>query len=262
MPLDRSMIISEIVNKNVLWGVASTSIPHIGYLPYLVLMKKLSESNNVKFLISDIHGYLDSAKTEWNDVDSKDSYSSYFDGYKFTEKVRTSEFYFNEDYISLILKYSPYFNVEDILQSSEKCLKNDLKLNANAADILYFIMMAVDLIYLRIDVVLVGLDEVEIYENIKEVLKKEFDYDIFIIQLPMFPGVQSDEMHSSDSNDNKINLNADFLTVCDQLEEEKKQSLKLYLERFINRFNIDPRLNGRDLGETLVSLKDFARGDG
>ncbi|CAF4205931.1 unnamed protein product [Rotaria sp. Silwood2] len=64
-------ISNDVQNANILWSIDVTVYPHIGYLPYLLIMNLMYKSNKRLTLISDMQSYINQSDEEFTEHDSK-----------------------------------------------------------------------------------------------------------------------------------------------------------------------------------------------
>jgi tyrosyl-tRNA synthetase len=197
----------------VLWGVASTGVPHLGYLPYLMMLKRLAATGwDVILLISEFHAYLDDQKTSWAGLQEKFClYKAVFTRWfrdlpKGSFKLLSgSELYLDGQYFLNLMRYATNFPAYGLLESGKGMLRSD---EARFAELLYVYTMMFDAVHLDLDLVLCGEDESKVYEVCFDLLKEAGQFSPVAVYLPMMPGLSDREMHASSSRSNVLRLDA------------------------------------------------------
>jgi tyrosyl-tRNA synthetase len=193
--------------RRVLWGIAPTGEPHFGYILPLLVMKRLKKlGSTIVPLIANWHGYLDSRKTEWAEIEERTRhYRRWFESVGFPDAVETSAFYTKADYVELLFKASPFFKLEECLDACATTVKAPRK-EQTAAEIIYTITQIIDILYLDIDCALCGEDEAPIYEYGLPVLARELGHACGGAYVRLAPGLIQNEMHASTGKMNKMTL--------------------------------------------------------
>ena len=111
------------------------------------------------------------------------------------------------------------------------------------------------MVYFDLDLVLCGIDEAGIYKLGLPVIKRNLNKEVGFIYLPMVPGVLREEMHASDSEENKVPLR-------DILSEDESVAIKIRssdpLQKSIKEFvlpilTLTPRKSQFDSVEELIN---------
>jgi len=245
--------------KKVLWGVAPTGDPHLGYIPYIKLLKYFkSKGSEIILLIANYHGYLDSEKTKWNEIEEKTQhYKELFYKFSFSENevIETKGIYTKADYIEGLFQFSRYLPFKSLIEFAERTLKSFYTNDYRFSDLIYVALQIYDMVYFDLDLVLCGIDEAGIYKLGLPVIKRNLNKEVGFIYLPMVPGVLREEMHASDSEENKVPLR-------DILSEDESVTIKIRssppLQKSIKEFvlpilTLTPRKSQFDSVEELIN---------
>jgi tyrosyl-tRNA synthetase len=181
----------------VLWGVAPTGEPHLGYTIFIHLLKYLKTQGFAPvILIADYHAYLDNQKVEWNDMNKHTKiYEKYFGSLGF-EVVKASDFYTQHEYNKMSFKLSTKMDLQQVLNAGYPSLEKSAK-HPSVSDVLCVTSQIIDPVFLGAGVVLCGKDEAPIYQYGLPLLEKEFGTLIYHVYSPMCPGLLLPEMHAS-----------------------------------------------------------------
>ncbi len=250
----------SIQNKNikkVFWGVAPTGDIHIGYLPYIAILKKLKSMNfEIMILIADYHGYLDSEKTLFSQIEERTQrYYHFFKRLGFSDQdiVFAKDEYLKSSYINSLFLFSRSLKLNESLKCAKKTLKSFIKKNFHVSDVLYVLTQVFDLEYFQVDLVLSGIDESGVYKFGIPIIEKKNKKKINTIYFPMIKGVFEKEMHSSDCDDNKINIFEDFESVLNKIK--KNNSLKVQINKIIfPMFEISKKNKPEEIAHSLVGI--------
>ncbi|WP_149242232.1 hypothetical protein [Dyadobacter sp. 32] len=227
--------ISKSSHGTVFWGVAPTGDIHIGYLPYLAILKSLKSSGTkILIFIGDFHAYLDDSKTKFDDLRNRSEYyKSVFIsmGFEQSDIICANDVYFTQPYINLVFKFSNYLPTSELLLYAGLTLRHYKEKNYSFGDLLYVATQIADIDFFCVDLVLCGDDEAGIYKLGLPIINKYSGRDVDHIYLKVFPGVTLSEMHASDDPSNKISIHESL----DNIEAKLKSSpillsvLKKYL---------------------------------
>lgn len=254
--------------ENVLWGVAVTGKPHIGYLPHLACMRHYIEKGQKKAicLLSDVHGYLDDKKeSSHKNPKNLPHYIEIFSQYPGFNIVTASQHYASKQYISLLIKVASELQVSDMMEASDPMLRNQVLRKAMASDVLYSTYMIADILYFKVKYVLVGEDEKDIYTYAKKILEEKFHYKFDIKIIPMVSGVFNDEMHcTNDTHDIiVISKNANYRAQIEgKLSEEQKNKILQSITIACSSADLPIKCDDKDLSYTISMLDRYARGQG
>ncbi len=203
----------------VLWGVAPTGPIHLGYVPYIFILRSLSVARvHVSLLIANYHAYLDSRKSEWRDLDERTQcYRTVFARVGLANIIESKHFYMSASYIERLFQLSSFCRLDHAIAAGRGTLRSSAE-ETSVADAIYIATQLVDIIFLRIGTVLCGFDEAPIYSYGLPLLSREFEHQCSHIYVPSCPGVLLDEMHASDDPSNKIELEDTPARVLEQVE--------------------------------------------
>jgi len=209
-------------SKTVFWGVAPTGDIHIGYLPYVGVLKHLKNIGyRIIIFIGDYHGYLDSEKTEFSKIEERSkNYFLFFTrlGFNSDDILFAKIEYKNPKYIDELFKFSKYIKLNESLKYAERTLKSFETDDTTLADGLYVLTQILDLEYFNVNLVLSGLDEAGIYKLGIPIIEEQFNRKIDFFYFPMVKGVNEDEMHSSNNEENKILIFEKAENIISKLE--------------------------------------------
>lgn len=206
-------------DTSVLWGVAPTGSIHLGYAAILFLLRHLqSEGAKVTLLLANYHGYFDSNKTEWANIDKRTHY------YKqvlrragFSTLIETKDFYLTDEYITELFRFSQLCKVQNALLSGQGTLRSPPEF-ASVSDLLYITTQVLDIHFMHANLVVCGIDESPIYKYGLPILQSHFGWNCSHIYLPMCPGIIDIEMHASNISDNKILLSDTLEKIQEKVE--------------------------------------------
>jgi tyrosyl-tRNA synthetase len=204
--------------RRLLWGIAPTGEPHFGYILPLLVMKRLKKAGTqIIPLIANWHGYLDSQKTAWPEIERRTkTYREWFESVGFADAIETSDFYTKADYIELMFKSSPAFKIDDCLDACATTVKA-ARADQTAAEIIYTLTQIIDIVYLDIDCALCGEDEAPIYEYGLPRLKDAMGHDCTGAYVRLSPGLVDKEMHSSTPAMNKLMLSDNTASLREKI---------------------------------------------
>lgn len=256
----------ETRSESVLWGVAPTGEPHIGYLPYLLALSRATRSGDAAVLvIADFHAVWDDKKSSWQELDSKrEAYLKTLS--RLVPKatiVHTNALYCSAEYISCLFRRAEDFRVDELLSAANGTLRS-LE-HPRASDLLYVLTQVVDVEFLRATRVLCGSDEAPIYEAAQRHARTPWE----LVTLPMCPGVVSAEMHCSAAEENKILLTDSPSAVREKLMMHAEFSKDLVgvppLFAYVSALGTDVGVRSAEIGKlrdpesaatTLLLLRD------
>ncbi|MDW8303446.1 MAG: hypothetical protein RML33_01240 [Acidobacteriota bacterium] len=223
------------IPKRVLWGVAPTGDIHLGYLPYIKLLKYFKDKDsNIILLLANYHGYLDSEKTKWESIKERtDHYKKFFHKFGFSENdvVETKDVYTKPDYVEGFLKFSRFLPSISLTKFAQRTLKSFYTRDYKLSDFIYVGLQIFDVVYFRPDLVICGQDEAGIYKLGLPIIQKEVKMTVSYIYLPLVPGIYRSEMHASDEPNNKILIEEVDEAIIDRIKNRRKliNSLRRYL---------------------------------
>lgn len=210
--------------KKILWGVAPTGDFHFGYAANLLFIRKLMKlGSEPLILIANYHGYLDSEKTEWTNIDHRTKlYKDTFSEVGFDNTIETKNVYSDPNYLVEVFKISKFFNVEDLHKAGITTLTERMGC-LTLAELLYVAAQILDIKIFGVDAVMCGLDEADIYRYGIPIIENAYSISVDWFYLNLCPGLNQCEMHCTDDNDNKI------LFFEEQRDAKKKVELHLSL---------------------------------
>ncbi len=207
--------------RRLLWGVAPTGPPHLGYVPHLLTSRRLQRAGcHTILLVADFHAYLDDEKAAWEELEVNSARYIADLAPSFSEVRRAAVDYLVPAYFEGLIRMSSRVPAQIALDAGDGTLRLALA-DRKVADILYTAMQMYDLEYYDVDFALCGRDEAPIYEGAFAAIPG-LGSSTSYAYLPVCPGVESDEMHASDSQSNKILLTAS--------EAEVQESLSRHVE--------------------------------
>jgi tyrosyl-tRNA synthetase len=198
--------------RRVLWGVAPTGPPHFGYAPFLGLLRHFAvHGAEIILLIANYHGFLDSRKTPLNEIrDKTRSYKKSFTDLQVPSEwlVETNLFYFEPNYFRGLMEFTAQFQIDELFHSAAGTLRSAATNKKTVGDVFYVATQIYDVAHLDVDCVLCGNDEAGIYKSGLPMLETITQKNVGVLYLPIAPGIEKDEMHSSDDPSNKLLLSA------------------------------------------------------
>lgn len=226
LPCDPKDDISFRPSKKILWGVAPTGEPHLGYAFFIRLLDYLKTQGYAPvILLADFHGYLDNKKVTWESVNSRTAvYEQYF-GFLGFEVIKASDFYTQADYSNLLYKLSTDMDLDKVLGAGHTSLEKSAE-KPSVSDVLCVASQIIDPLFLGADVVISGNDESPIYRYGLPFINEKMDKSIRHIYGPMCPGLASSEMHASLSSNNNILLSDSDEVIKDKVQKYFQQEEK------------------------------------
>lgn len=213
------------VPRRVLWGVAPTGVVHLGYAAAFFVLQSLKRlGSSPVVLLANIHGYWDSQKSAWGEIERRSAnYRRWLRLAGLDVSVETNTFYLTAEYMAAIYEISARLPLRDILHAGRTTLKCPPG-QRTLGEALYVATQVLDVRFLSVDAVLCGQDEADIYRFGLPLLHTEYGHIATGLFLPMCPGIQATEMHSSDSPSNKIAVTDSPRTVQNKVQEHFRQS--------------------------------------
>lgn len=197
--------------RRVLWGVAPTGEPHLGYLAHLVLLQALEAMGTECIaLIANYHAFLDARKTDWPALQARsDRYRAVFEAAGLELVLESRQTCMEPAYLEALFRISQRLPLAETLRSGETTLAGGAEVSLagrTVADALYIATQVLDVEWFELDAVLCGEDEAPIYRFGLPHVDAARALSCRHATLPMCPGVRREEMHSSDPASNKICL--------------------------------------------------------
>lgn len=205
-------------------GFAPTGRVHVGHLiPIVKIADFIKAGFKFKFLIADMHAFLDDKKTPWEKLDLRAKYyediiRSVFKSIGVSDKkvefVKGSDFQLTKDYMLDVLHLTGEITLNRSKRAASEVVrfKDDPKLGG----FIYPIMQILDPVYLNVDVCFGGIDQRGIYMLGRELFPKMKGRTLTCVFNYLLPGLSGGKMSASDSK-NKIDL----------LDSEKEISSKV-----------------------------------
>ncbi len=211
-------------------GYAPTGELHIGHLlPIMKIADFLDAGFKFKFLIADIHAYLDDQKTPWDLLDARSEYyetairamveacGTKADNLEF---VRGSTFQLKEEYMMSVLKMAGSVTFNRVKRAASEVVRfgDAPKLGG----FMYPLLQVQDVLALDADVTLSGVDQRGIYMLGRELLPDIGERKYACVFTPLLPGLTGGKMSASDK--------ASKIGVTDTEEELKKKMKDAFCE--------------------------------
>lgn len=216
-------IIEEIVNKNerplkIYLGTATTGKPHCGYfVGFLKIAEFLAAGCEVKFLLADVHGFLDNLKAPIELVELRVKYYrlvitealkavgvdisrlKFITGSEYQTTGDTGAKYFMD-----LLRLSTAVSSHDASKAGSEVVKQ-VEAPPLSSQI-YPLMQALDEEYLDVDAQFGGVDQRKIFTLAVEALPRIGFRKRAHLMNPLIPGLQEGGKMSSSDPDSKIDL--------------------------------------------------------
>jgi len=209
-------------------GYAPTGKMHIGhFVPIMKIADFLKAGFKVKFLVADMHAFLDDMKSPWELLKLRtDYYAEAVKGMVQAIGVKTenlefiqgSKYQLKEDYMLDTLHLAGEVTMNRAKRAAAEVVrfKDDPKLGG----FIYPLMEILDPIYLDVDVCFGGIDQRGIYMLGREVIPKLKGRTLTCVFTPLLPGLKGAKMSASDAS-SKID-------VLDSPEDVKKKMAKAF----------------------------------
>lgn len=194
-------------------GYAPTGMLHVGHLvPLLKTADFLNAGFKVKFLIADLHAYLDDKKTSWEKLDARSEYyeeavkgamESLGADPKDIEFVRGSKLELNGEYFRNVLKMAGDVTLARTKRAASEVVRfgDEPKLSG----FIYPLMQNEDFKALGVDVCFSGVDQRGIYMLGRELLEEK-PVCVFTPLLPALHGGKMGGKMSASEDKGKIGL--------------------------------------------------------
>ena len=197
------------------WGTATTGKPHIGYLvPLVKIAQFLKAECEVTILFADLHAFLDSMKSTWEQLEYRTQY--YEQLIKETLKalgvpignlqfVRGTDFQLSREYTLDVYKLMSKMSLHDANKAGAEVVKQSD--NPSMSSLLYPGLQALDEEYLKVDAQFGGVDQRKIFMLARKYLPMLGYKDRIHLMNPMIPSFsQPDGKMSSSDQNSKIDL--------------------------------------------------------
>lgn len=204
-------------------GYAPTGRLHIGHLiPLLKVADCLKAGLKFKFLLADVHSFLDDQKTPWHLLNYRAEYykeaiKGVLESYKISRVgnlrlkfIKGSSFQLSADYVVDILKMANDCTVNRSRRAASEVIR--FKDEPKLAGLIYPLMQIEDVVALKADIALGGIDQRGIYMLGRELLPR-LGYNKYVCVFnPLLPGLAGGKMSASDLK-SKIDLLDDPETI-------------------------------------------------
>ncbi|CAF2958320.1 unnamed protein product [Rotaria sp. Silwood2] len=212
-------ISNDVQNANILWSIDVTVYPHIGYLPYLLIMNLMHKSNKRLTLISDMQSYINQSDEEFTEHDSK-MISCYkiLSNFNIGTIMKFDDIYYTKDYQKSFLRVSHSIKIAETIECVSKKMPISIDVNMESTSHLIFILIILNnIIYFDISYVLIGEHEVLLYEFIKSLLLDKYGRTLNILEIPMFPNLTENKNNFQSIEMNQILLDSSPCQIHDQI---------------------------------------------
>ena len=213
----------------IYWGTATTGRPHCGYfVPMVKIAQFLRAGCNVKILLADLHGFLDSAKAPLELVEHRVKY------YEFLitsllkavnvpierlQFVKGSSYQLTANFNKDMMRLYNVVTDHDAKKAGAEVVKQaDHPL---LSGLVYPVMQALDEEYLDVDAQFGGVDQRGIFTLAMEILPKVGYKERAHLMNPLVPSLGEEGKMSSSEPDSKIDL-------LDDAEAVKRKIRKAY----------------------------------
>lgn len=254
--------LKEILQKRdlkVYWGTAPTGKPHIGYfVPFFKIRDLLNAGCHVTILIADIHAFLDSMKSTWEQLEYRSKY------YEFITKemlkavgadikklrfLQGTKFQFKEAYTLDMYKMAALATIRDAKRAGAEVVKQSE--NPKLSSLLYPLLQAIDEHYLGVDAQFGGVDQRKIFMLAREFLPKIGYSKRIHLMNPMVGGLSGQKMSSSEE-DSKVDALDNEEIVNKKLSRAFCPEGKIEDNFFIDFCSLVVFPNLSDLGKNFV----------
>lgn len=194
-------------------GYAPTGTPHVGYLvPVSKILDMVEAGIDFTFLVADLHAHLDDRKTPWELLDARSKV--YEVGFKAVIRalggdlrkvrfVRGSSFQKKPGYLIPVLRLAARVNLARARRAASEVVRFG---SAPAVGgFIYPLMQTWDVVALKADIALGGIDQRGIYMLAREVLPEFGQKKPVCVFMPLLPGLSGGKMSAS-VPESKINL--------------------------------------------------------
>jgi len=210
----------------ILWGVATTGKPHIGYL---IAMSKIADfikaGCDVTILLANLHSFLDNMKTPWELLDLRTQYYKHIITASLEsigvpasslQFVTGTDYQLDEKYTLDVYRLTSLVSENEAREAGIEVVKQVE--HPLLSGLMYPVLQAVDEEYLDVDVQFGGIDQKNIFSFCEEYLP-QIDYDKRIhLMSPLLPGMSGNKMSASDE-ESLIDLLDDPATVKKKLKK-------------------------------------------
>ncbi|MFT4311162.1 MAG: tyrosine--tRNA ligase [Candidatus Woesearchaeota archaeon] len=218
-------------NLKVYLGTAITGKPHFGYfIPMIKLADFLKAGCEVKFLLADLHGYLDNMKSDWDLLEKRTKFyelvikkmlelvGAPLDKLEF---VKGSDFQLSEKYTLDVYKLSALVTNKDTQKAGAEVVKQSD--TPKMSGLLYPILQSLDEEHLGVDAQFGGVDQRKIFMFARENLPKVGYKKRIHLMSPLIPGLGKSGKMSSSEPSSKVDFD-------DSEKQLRKKINKAYCE--------------------------------
>ena len=193
----------------VYWGAAPTGKPHLGYMVGMFKIRDLLNAGcSVKILFANLHAFLDSMKSSWEDLDLRTQYYEFI----ITELLQTMgadiskltfvkglDYQTKENYTLDMYKIAALSSERDVKRAGAEVVKQSD--NPKMSSLIYPILQALDEEYLGVDAQFGGVDQRKIFMFAREFMPKIGYKKRIHLMNPMLGGLTpGGKMSASDPN--------------------------------------------------------------
>ncbi len=209
-------------------GYAPTGFMHTGHMvPVFKIADFLKAGFKFKFLLANLHAYLDDEKSPWKLLDAraecyKHCVLGLMEGFGIEEKdiefVKGTDFELEEDYFLNVLQMMGDVTINRAERAASEVVR--FSENARLGGYVYPLFQVEDVKALDADVALGGIDQRGIYMLGRELMDK-MDRDKYVcVFTPLLPGLTGDKMSASNE--------ASKIGLIDTKEEVESKVDKAY----------------------------------
>lgn len=212
------------------WGTASTGRIHVGYLqPFIKLAHFLIANCEVTVLIADLHAYLDSMKSSWEELNYRNEYykliitqvlkllNANVDKIKFK---KGTDYQLDKKYTLDVYKLMSKVTLHDATKSGAEVVKQSK--NPCMSSLLYPGLQALDEEYLDVDAQFGGIDQRKIFMLADKYLPALSYKKRIHLMNKMIPSLNSSTEGKMSCSD--INSKIDLLDTPKQIKKKINKS--------------------------------------
>ncbi|MEM0215504.1 MAG: tyrosine--tRNA ligase [Archaeoglobaceae archaeon] len=205
---------------------------YVGYEPsgeihlgHLITVNKLKDLQSIGFeivvLLADIHAYLNEKGTFEEIKKMAERNMKTFIAFgleeKMTKFVLGSDYQLNRDYVLDVLKLARITTLNRAKRSMDEVSRR--KEDPMVSQMIYPLMQALDIAYLKIDVAVGGIDQRKIHMLARENLPALGYKAPICIHTPIISGLDGEKMSKSKGN---------YISISDSAEEVERKIMKAY----------------------------------
>lgn len=256
----------DVNDVNILWGVAPTGPIHIGYLiPLNKLLDFKSLGFKLKLIIADLHAYLDDKKSSLDTLEVRTEYYRQCFGALGLKDIKyiygIKDIHLNREYLEELFILSTESKIDEIWKSFLTTLR--IKDFPTVSAFIYTLMQILDIRYLNVDLVLVGNDELPIYDYGMNLLKQAYNYDFTVLSTSLLHDITGYEKMSCSKTDRSILIHDPPHIIRSKIEasicQPKNTSNNMCVD--IVKFILIPNVGYVNVGsQTIKNLQSFLKG--